>query len=86
MNTVCAAVNTPDALYWVYPVSWVLTFAIFIIMYFPTIKRVSAKLNAVPVSVAAEPSVGMPTSSQPLLSDTAEQAQNAENADANTDA
>lgn len=85
VHTVCAAVNTPDALYWVYPVSWVLTFAIFIIMYFPTIKRVSAKLNAVPVSVAAEPSVGMPTSSQPLLSDTAEQAQNAENADANTD-
>ncbi|MCM1533623.1 MAG: MATE family efflux transporter [Corallococcus sp.] len=33
------------ALYWVYPVSWVLTFAIFIAMYFPAIKKVQKRLS-----------------------------------------
>ena len=45
INTVCRFVHTPEALYWVYPVSWVLTFAIFLAIYFPTIKKVSAKIE-----------------------------------------
>lgn len=48
VNTVCRFVTTPEALYWVYPVSWVLTFAIFIVMYFPTIRRLERKLQSEP--------------------------------------
>lgn len=44
VNTVCRYVNTPAALYWVYPVSWVLTFGIFMAMYFPTMSKLQRKL------------------------------------------
>lgn len=46
VNTVCRFVTTPEALYWVYPVSWVLTFGIFLIMYFPVIRRVQRRIEA----------------------------------------
>lgn len=46
INTVCRYVNTPQALYWVFPVSWVLTFTIYVITYFPTLKRVERRLQA----------------------------------------
>lgn len=45
VNTVCRYVTTPEALYWVYPVSWALTFAIYVVMYFPTMRRVERKLQ-----------------------------------------
>lgn len=49
IHTVCRWVAEPPAayyaLYWVYPVSWVLTFVIFIGLYFPTIKRVDRKIQ-----------------------------------------
>lgn len=44
VNTVCRFVNTLEALYWVYPVSWVLTFGIFMVMYFPTMRKIQRKL------------------------------------------
>lgn len=45
VNTVCRFINTPAALYWVYPVSWVLTFAIFMVMYFPAMRKIERKLD-----------------------------------------
>lgn len=45
INTVCRFITTPEALYWVYPVSWVLTFCIFVAIYFPTIRRVERKMQ-----------------------------------------
>ena len=45
VHTVCRFVNTPEALYWVYPVSWALTFVIYIIVYFPTMRKVARKLE-----------------------------------------
>lgn len=45
VNTVCRFVNTPEALYWVYPVSWVLTFGIFMAMYFPVVRKLERKLS-----------------------------------------
>lgn len=45
VNTVCRYVNTPTALYWVYPVSWVLTFGIFMVMYFPAMRKIQRKLS-----------------------------------------
>lgn len=44
--TVCRLVPTIDALYWVYPVSWVLTFVIFIPIYFPTMQRIQRRIAA----------------------------------------
>lgn len=44
VNTVCVKWHTPLALYIVYPVSWILTFIIYICLYFPIIKRVEKKL------------------------------------------
>lgn len=38
--TLCRWVHTLPMLYWVYPVSWVLTFIIFAFMYKPTLKKV----------------------------------------------
>lgn len=49
VNTVCRYVTNPPAsyyaLYWVYPVSWVLTFAIFLPIYIVTIRRTERKLE-----------------------------------------
>ena len=38
--TLCRWIHTLPMLYWVYPVSWVLTFIIFAFMYKPTLKKV----------------------------------------------
>lgn len=38
--TLCRWIHTLPMLYWVYPVSWVLTFTIFAFMYKPTLKKV----------------------------------------------
>lgn len=46
VQTVCRLVPTIEALYWVYPVSWVLTFVIFIPIYFPTMRRIQRRLDA----------------------------------------
>lgn len=45
VHTVCRWVNTPAALYWAYPASWFLTFAIFVVMYSPTMKKLTKKLE-----------------------------------------
>lgn len=46
VNTVCVKWHTPAALYWVYPVSWVLTFAISAVLYVPIVRRTGKKLLA----------------------------------------
>ncbi len=50
VNTVCKWVTEPPAsyyaLYWVYPASWVLTFLIFLPIYFPTMRKTERKINA----------------------------------------
>lgn len=37
--TMCRWYRSLQTLYWVYPISWILTFAIFMFIYFPTVKR-----------------------------------------------
>lgn len=59
--TVCRFVPTIDALYWVYPVSWVLTFAIFLPIYFPSIRRIERNIAK---EKASEPTNGQPASEQ----------------------
>ena len=44
--TLCRWVHTLPMLYWVYPVSWVLTFIIFAFMYKPTLKKVRSSAIA----------------------------------------
>jgi len=45
VHTLCVWFPTLSTLYWVYPVSWALTFGIYVVMYFPTMKRVERKLK-----------------------------------------
>ncbi len=86
VNTVCRFVNTPAALYWVYPVSWVLTFAIFLIMYFPTLKRVSAKLNASVALTTADITAIAEADGKLTSAVDGEAAKSCDNSDANADA
>jgi len=44
--TLCRWVHTLPMLYWVYPVSWVLTFVIFLFMYKPTFNKVRLAAKA----------------------------------------
>lgn len=46
VNTMCVWFRSLETLYWVYPVSWALTFVIYVIMYFPTMRKVERKLQA----------------------------------------
>lgn len=45
INTMCVWFNSIETLYWVYPVSWALTFAIYLIVYFPTMRRIQRKID-----------------------------------------
>lgn len=62
--TVCNFVHTIEALYWVYPVSWVLTFAIFLPIYFPSIRRIERRVAA---ELSAAPADGQTASEQPEM-------------------
>lgn len=44
-RALCARIPTPTTLYWVYPVSWALTFGIYVAAYFPTMKRIKRNLG-----------------------------------------
>ncbi len=52
IHTVCKWWPSLTTLYWVYPVSWILTFVIFLAIYFPTIRRVERKMQVTVQSVA----------------------------------
>lgn len=59
VNTMCVWFPQIETLYWVYPVSWALTFAIYLAVYFPTMRRVERKLCV--------PTVGAVDCAEPAL-------------------